>query len=86
MSGKTLGKYLNIDETQAGLFIETFKATFSGLKSFITEQIEFCKKYSYVETIRKRKRYLPSINSSNIYVRAQVFVFLNLLVGDRGNT
>jgi DNA polymerase I-like protein with 3'-5' exonuclease and polymerase domains len=74
MSGKTLSKYLNIDEAQASLFIETFKATFSGLKNFISEQIELCRKQSYVETVRKRKRYLPDINSTNIHLRAQVSV------------
>jgi DNA polymerase-1 len=72
MSPKTLSKHLNIDEAESVLFIETFKATFSGLKQYIVDQIEFCKKNSYVETIKKRKRYLPNINSSHIYVRAQV--------------
>lgn len=69
---KTLHKILNVSEAEALHFIETFKAKFVGLKQFIHTQIELCRKNGYVETIKKRRRYLPHINSSNHHLKAQV--------------
>ena len=72
MSAKTLSKLLNIDENDASVFIEKFKSKFPGLKKFITEQLDLSKKNCYVETIKKRKRYLSNINSTNSNLRARV--------------
>ena len=73
MSAKTLSKLLNnIDENEASMFIEKFKSKFPGLKNFIAEQLEFCRRNSYVETIKKRKRYLANINSTNSNLKARV--------------
>jgi DNA polymerase-1 len=73
-----LSKLLNIDENEASVFIEKFKSKFPGLKNFISEQLEICRKNSYVETVKKRKRYLNNINSTNINLKAKVGYHLNL--------
>ena len=72
VSGKTLSKLLSIDENEASMFIEKFKSKFPGLKNFISEQLELCRKNSYIETIKKRKRYFSNINSTNLNIRARV--------------
>ena len=72
ISPKTLSLILNSSETEACNFIESFKTKFCGLKKFINGQIENCKLKGYVETIRKRRRYLPNISSADLKIRAQV--------------
>ena len=72
ISPKTLSTLLNLDEAEAGAFIDSFKATFPGLKKFINTQIEECKKLGYVETIKQRKRQIPNIFSTDVKLRAQV--------------
>jgi DNA polymerase theta len=76
ISPKTLSLILNSTETDACNFIESFKTKFCGLKKFINEQIENCKLKGYVETIRKRRRYLPNISSTDLKTRAQVSAYL----------
>lgn len=72
MSPRTLSVVMEVTESDAILFIDSFKSTFSGLKKFITDQIENCKLKGYVETIRKRRRPLPNINSSDFRLRIKV--------------
>ena len=72
MSPKTLSVVMEIDESDATAFIDSFKSKFPGLRKFIANQIENCKLKGYVETIRKRRRCLPSINSSDYKQRTQV--------------
>ena len=72
MSPRTLSVVMDINESEAIAFIDSFKSTFTGLKKFISNQIENCKLKGYVETIRKRRRCLPSINSSDFKLRTQV--------------
>lgn len=74
ISAKTLGVFLSLNENEASTFIESFKCTFPGLKNYINKQIETCRVKGYVETIRKRRRYLPNISTLDIRQRAQVFI------------
>jgi DNA polymerase I-like protein with 3'-5' exonuclease and polymerase domains len=71
MSAKTLSFVMNMSESEAAAFIDSFKATFPGLKKFISNQIENCKLKGYVETIRKRRRCFPNITSTDIKLRTQ---------------
>lgn len=72
ISPKTLSIFLGLSENDASMFIESFKCTFPGLKKFMNKQIETCRLKGYVETIRKRRRYLPNISSLDPRQRAQV--------------
>lgn len=45
---------------------------FEGVSEFIENTINKVKNKGYLETINKRKRYLPDINSNNLYVRGHV--------------
>ncbi len=75
MSPKTLALVMDVSESEATTFIDSFKTTFPDLKKFISNQIESCKLKGHVETIRKRRRCLPGINSPDFKQRTQVILF-----------
>ncbi|CAL1548393.1 unnamed protein product, partial [Lymnaea stagnalis] len=68
---KALGEQLGVDENDAGVFMETFKSRYQGIRKYLRETVEFCQKNGYVKTIFNRRRYLPSIRNSNPNARAQ---------------
>ena len=72
ISAKTLALFLNLSESEAAHFIDSFKASFPGLKKFINAQVENCRLKGYVESIRKRRRNLPNIVNMDNKQRAQV--------------
>ena len=72
ISPKTLGIFLNLNETEAYTLIDSFKSTFPGLKKFISTQIDCCRTKGFVETIRNRRRSLPNISSLDSKLRGQV--------------
>ncbi len=64
-----LAQNLGISRTEAKEIIDSYFKQFSTLKNFQADQIERAKKQGFVETILKRKRALPDINSANAIVR-----------------
>jgi len=54
---------------QAAAWIEEYFNQYWGIKKYMDSQIEFAREHGYVETIFKRRRYLPDILSSNAIVR-----------------
>jgi len=64
-----LSQALNISRTEAKLIIDSYFNQFRGLKSYMDSIIHSAREKGYVETIMKRRRYLPDINSSNAVVR-----------------
>lgn len=73
MGSKTLAEQLEIEENEAVLFMDTFRNTYPGIKKFIKETIDSCRKKGYIETVSGRKRYLPHINETNTTKRGNVF-------------
>lgn len=72
ISAKTLAVFLGgLSENEASAFIESFKNTFPALKRYIGKQVETCRAKGYIESIRKRRRYLPNIASVEPRQRAQ---------------
>ncbi|CAG9838530.1 unnamed protein product [Diabrotica balteata] len=65
MGNRTLAEQLNMDEDDAAEFMETFRNTYPGIKTFIHNTIENCKVTGYVETINGRRRFLPNINEND---------------------
>ncbi|MBM3452713.1 MAG: DNA polymerase I [Bacteroidetes bacterium] len=64
-----LSQALNISRTEAKSIIDSYFNQFRGLKSYMDSIIHSAREKGYVETIMKRRRYLPDINSSNAVVR-----------------
>lgn len=69
MSGFGLSEELNITRKEAESYIEEYFKTNTKVKSFMDEQIQFCKENGYVVTIMGRKRAIHEINASNYMVR-----------------
>ena len=68
---KSLAEKLNVNEEEAGLFMEKFKNRFVGIKSFVQQTVEFAKSKGFVVTIGGRKRYFSTINSQIAQARNQ---------------
>ena len=64
-----LAERMNVSRGEAKELIESYFATYSGVKRYMDESIEVAREKGYIETILHRKRYLPDINSHNSVVR-----------------
>lgn len=59
-----LSRSAEIPYMRAKEFIESYFIAYKDVKKFIDETVEFVREKGYVETLFKRKRYLPEINST----------------------
>ena len=64
-----LAQSMGVSRTEAKELIENYFKTYSGIKNYMDHSIEEARAKGYIETILKRKRYLPDINSHNATVR-----------------
>ena len=64
-----LGEQLHISRKKAKQYIEQYLEQYSGIKSFMDNIVEQAKENGYVETLFKRRRYIPELKSSNYMVR-----------------
>ncbi|XP_052244253.1 DNA polymerase theta-like [Dreissena polymorpha] len=68
---KALGEQMGVEENDAGVFIETFKAKYPEMRAYLRKTVDQCRRQGYVQTMTGRKRYLPAITSPNPHARAQ---------------
>lgn len=64
-----LAERLNIPRAESKELIEGYFRTYPDIRAYMDESIAIAKEKGYVETIFKRKRFLPDINSHNAIVR-----------------
>ena len=64
-----LAERLNIPRREAKELIDGYNLSYPAIKDFITKSIETAREKGYIETVFKRRRYLPDINSRNAVVR-----------------
>lgn len=64
-----LAERLAIPRSESKELIEGYFRTYPRIKEYMDESIEVAKEKGYVETIFKRKRFLPDIHSHNAVVR-----------------
>lgn len=64
-----LSQTLGISRKEAKTIIDNYYAQFPTLKDYMQQVKEKAKETGYVETIMKRRRYLPDIHSKNAIVR-----------------
>ena len=64
-----LAERLNIPRAEAKELIEGYFRTYPDIRAYMDESILAAREKGYVETIYKRKRFLPDINSHNSIVR-----------------
>ena len=60
-----LARQLNIGNAEAKQFIDTYFERFPGIRQYMEETKDFCRKYGYVETIFGRRCHIASINDKN---------------------
>jgi DNA polymerase-1 len=64
-----LAQNLSISRTEAKGIIDAYFEQYSTIKKYMENVISQARESGYVETIMKRRRYLPDINSANAVVR-----------------
>lgn len=64
-----LSQNLGISRKEASAIIDNYFEQYPTIKTYMESQKEKAKEHGYVETIMKRRRYLPDINSKNAIVR-----------------
>ena len=65
-----LSRQLKITNAEARMFIDTYFERFAGVKGYLEGQVEFARDAGYVETIFKRRRYIPELKERNFNIRA----------------
>ena len=65
----SLARQLRIPRAEAKEFIEEYFRRFSGVRSFLDEQVSLARDRGYVETLSGRRRYIPELEAKNWNVR-----------------
>ncbi len=65
-----LSRQLKISNAEAKAFIETYFERFAGVKAFLEKCVVDAKEKGYVETLFKRRRYIPELKDRNRNIKA----------------
>jgi DNA polymerase-1 len=65
-----LSRQLKIPNAEARMFIETYFERFRGVKEYLDSRVDFARDHGYVETIFKRRRYVPELAERSFNIRA----------------
>jgi len=60
-----LARQLNISRGEAAEFIQTYFERFPGIRTYMDDTKELCRKHGFVETLFGRKCHIPGINDKN---------------------
>ena len=65
-----LSRQLKITHAEAKEFIERYFERFQGVREYLDSSVQFAREHGYVETIFKRRRYIPELRDRNFNIRA----------------
>ena len=65
-----LSRQLKIAHAEAKEFIERYFVRFQRVREFLDSTVEYARSHGYVETIFKRRRYIPELRDRNFNIRA----------------
>ena len=65
-----LCRQLGISQEDAKAFIARYFERFAGVRAFLDRQVKLAREQGYVETLFKRRRYIPEIRDRNFNIRA----------------
>jgi DNA polymerase I len=65
-----LSRQLGISQEDARSFIARYFERFAGVRAFLDRQVQLAREQGYVETLFKRRRYIPEIKDRNFNMRA----------------
>ena len=71
LSAYGLADRLNIEQEEAGAYIDRYFERFPAVKSYIIETVEFAREHGYVSTLLGRRRPIPELRSGRPQVRGQ---------------
>jgi|LSQX01.2.fsa_nt_gb DNA polymerase-1 len=60
-----LARDTGVSRKEARSYIDNYLNSYPGVKRYMEEIVQFGQEHGYVETILKRRRYLPDLNASN---------------------
>ncbi len=66
----SLSQDIGVSVAEADQYIKNYLKTYSGVKQYMADTVEFAKEHGYVKTLYGRRRYLPELSSSNHNLRA----------------
>ncbi|KRM91844.1 DNA polymerase I [Fructilactobacillus florum] len=69
ISAYGLANNTGISKPEAQQFIDRYFAEYPKVKEYMEKSVTFAKEHGYVETIAKRRRYIPEINSKRFQQR-----------------
>lgn len=64
-----LSNQTDLSRGESKELIDTYYETYPKLRAYMSEQVDFARDHSYVQTVLGRRRYLKDINSRNAIVR-----------------
>ena len=64
-----LGEQIGVSRKKAKEYIDKYLEKYSGIKQFMSDIVEEAKEKGYVETLFKRRRYIPELKSKNFNIR-----------------
>ena len=64
-----VSRQTDLSRSQGKEFIDIYFGKYPGIKNYLNNVINFAKKNMYVETLTKRRRLIPEINSNTFQVR-----------------
>jgi DNA polymerase-1 len=65
-----LSRQLGISQEDARTFIARYFERFAGVRAFLDRMVQLAREQGYVETLFKRRRYIPEIKDRNFNMRA----------------
>lgn len=65
-----LSRQLKLSHAEAKDFIERYFARFPGVREYLDRMVSLARERGYVETIFKRRRYVPELQDRNFNIRA----------------
>jgi DNA polymerase-1 len=65
-----LSQQLKITHAEARAFIDRYFERFTGVRRYLDSSVEYARAHGYVETIFKRRRYVPEVREKNFNIRA----------------
>ncbi|KUG03886.1 dna polymerase i [hydrocarbon metagenome] len=60
-----LARDTGVSRKEARMYIDNYLDSYPGVRRYMEDIVQFGKEHGYVETILKRRRYLPDLNASN---------------------
>lgn len=70
ISAFSLSKDISVSRAEADKYIKTYLEKYSGVRTYMDNIKEQAKKDGFVETMFRRRRYLPELKSSNFTIRS----------------